>query len=315
MGTASLRPARRPDDGQLPARRNQARARVRTSAGAGGWTRRRSTPSGSARCRGDGPGGRRPSSPAAAAAVLGPGRARRPWRRRGHVAQTDRGSSQLSPRSQLATQGPPRSSRFTIFSVGRLLVRRFLGSPSCRCLPVESGGMAQAVMASPWPTSQKRWRTIAGDSPATATGCSARASRPTTPCRRQCCGPAVVGPVPGPLVGPVLAVPDRDERVLHIFAGASAVPGPWRSTRPARRTIRSWATCSGAQWVSPLADDRILPSTPTRRRSSRPGTPSGWRSSPRCSTSAPAARGTGLCEVLASRPPRWRSCSARACPR
>lgn len=49
------------------------------------------------------------------------------------------------------------------------------------------------------------------------------------------------------------------------------------------------AVLPGHSWVSPIADERILPTGEIRPKSRPPGRASDWPSSPRCSTSLPAS--------------------------
>ena len=63
-------------------------------------------------------------------------------------------------------------------------------------------------------------------------------------------------------------------------------------------------------WVEPMLDRQVLRRTPIRRSGSWPGSRSGWRSSPRCST-CPRGSAPSCCCVTccAGRPTRSPSCS------
>ena len=121
-------------------------------------------------------------------------------------------------------------------------------------------------------------------------------------------------PLRGPLVGAVVALPDRRQRV-HRHAPRPAAPGPPDGPRARRPPSRR--RCSRRRPRTPSCSrsptSASSPSTATRPTWRRPASRSGSPSSPPCSTCRPAS---GPCSSSArcssGRPPRWPTCSRRA---
>ena len=100
-----------------------------------------------------------------------------------------------------------------------------------------------------------------GSSPGTATGCSAPRSTPTMRCRRRMMRAwRASGEFRGALERPIVALPHRHQRVPGHPQGPPA-PGPPDGARTVVPPVESQlaAVLPDGAWVSPIADDRVLP--------------------------------------------------------
>jgi hypothetical protein len=113
----------------------------------------------------------------------------------------------------------------------------------------------------PWPpTCSPRSRRTGSSSRLTATGCSARASRPRTPCRRRWCGPG--GRSTASRAAPRCgrgSTASRPTSASTCSGAPSAGPGRWTSARRGTSETLIGAGVPEHAWVQPVADARVVP--------------------------------------------------------
>ena len=100
----------------------------------------------------------------------------------------------------------------------------------------------------------------------TATACSARCRTPRTRCRSA--APRLARPrrVRGPQLAPLVALPDRDERVPRLDRAAPERMLPIDYGPPPIRTGAPGSRCVESVWIEPYPDERSASRTGTPRR-------------------------------------------------